>query len=91
MIRAASTFFSGWAGTIMAMSSSSKSTAGYSQKPLAQKLGLANGVNIVLNAPDGYEGALSLAKEVGLVSRLQPDADFIQAFYTRAIELENDF
>lgn len=45
----------------------------------------------MLNAPDGYERSLSLTTEVVLLSHLQPDADFIQAFCSRAAELENDF
>ncbi len=65
--------------------------AGYSKKPLAERLGLADGTNIVLNAPDGYEQQLHSTHEVTLYDRLQPDADFIQAFYDDAKKLENDF
>jgi len=63
----------------------------YSGTPLAKKLGIKYGTNIVIHAPAGYEGLLKLDTSIVLLSRLQPGADFIQAFFTARRRLENDF
>ncbi len=67
------------------------SPAGYSGTPLAQKLGIKPGINIVIHAPAHYEGLLDLDTSITLSTRIKPSADFIQGFYTSRRRLENDF
>lgn len=66
-------------------------SAGYSGKPLAQKLGIGPGTNIVIHAPAGYFELLDLDTSIVLSQRVKPGADFIQAFFTSRRRLENDF
>lgn len=65
--------------------------AGYSGTPLVKKLGLKPGINIVMRAPEGYEQLLDLDNDIVLINRLQPQASFIQAFFTAKRRLDNDF
>lgn len=63
----------------------------YSAAPLAKKLGIKYGTNIVIHAPASYEDLLKLDTQVVLHTRMRPGADFIQAFFTSRRRLENDF
>ena len=65
-------------------------TAGYSKRPLSQKLGIKEGQRIFLiGAPEGYLDALGPLPESARVGRhLRGKKDFIQ-FFTRSLrELE---
>jgi hypothetical protein len=66
-------------------------TAGYSGTPLAKKLGLKPGINIVVHAPGGYEELLELDNSITLGKRLRPGADWVHGFYTSRRRLETDF
>jgi len=67
--------------------------AGYSQKPLAQKLGIKAGSKIVfLNAPKDYAAALGeLPATVRVCKRLSPSLDFIQFFSRSQQDLQKQF
>jgi hypothetical protein len=67
-------------------------SAGYSAKPLAQKLGIRQGDTLAfLNAPDGYESLLGkLPDEATVVRGLNGELDFIQLFATDRASLERE-
>jgi hypothetical protein len=68
--------------------------AGYSGTPLLKKLGIKEGMSVVvLNAPTGYfESVLGpLPEAVVLVDQLVSELDFIHYFCLRADDLERDF
>jgi hypothetical protein len=64
--------------------------AGYSRKPLFEKLGLKPGHKaFVWNAPDSYQAELKpLRSSIDLKSRLKGPLDFIHFFTTSRAELE---
>ena len=51
--------------------------ARYSGKPLAAKLGIKPGINIIIHAPTGYEDLLELNTNIVLNKRLLPGANFV--------------
>jgi len=63
--------------------------AGYSGRPLADKLGIRPGLRLVLlNAPDGFDATLgSLPERVTVSRRLGPGTDLAVVFTTRRAEL----
>ena len=66
--------------------------AGYSGKPLAQKLGIKDGWAIaILNAPQGYERTLKLPGNVRRKASGAGSLDFIQFFTDQKRELEGRF
>jgi len=67
-------------------------SAGYSGKPLAQKLGIREGDALAfLNAPDGYDRLLGeLPAGVTVAQELKGQYDFIQVFATRRTNLERE-
>src|SRR5215212_7260172 len=68
--------------------------AGYSQRPLAAKLGIKAGMKaLLLHAPAGYQDQLALAAgDVQWVTELATGAlDFIQYFTASRAALDNDF
>jgi len=67
--------------------------AGYSGKPLIEKLGLKDGFRArVINAPDQYWGLLGpLPPSVTLVDDGTPNLDFIHSFATRRDDLDAAF
>ncbi len=68
-------------------------SAGYSGKPLAQKLGIKKGdVLAFSNAPDGYDRLLGKLPDGVIVAR-EPEGrlDFIQLFATKRAGLEREF
>lgn len=67
--------------------------AGYSNKPLAQKLGLKPGMRATFqDAPTGYAGLLgSLPDGVEVVEHLDGWFDFVQAFFTQESALVRSF
>jgi hypothetical protein len=66
-------------------------SAGYSGKPLAQKLGIRPGSMVAfLNPPDNYNQLLGILPEgVTVILELKKDTDFIQVFATRRKDLED--
>lgn len=64
--------------------------AGYSGKPLAQKLGIAAGERVVaLHAPSTYAALLEgLPEGVTIANRMTSNASFVHLFVTRRAELE---
>ena len=68
-------------------------SAGYSGKPLVEKLGIKEGQRIaILNSPKGYASVLgSLPRMVRQYTRLSAEFDFIQFFGTDHDELEKRF
>jgi len=66
-------------------------SSGYSGTPLAKKLGLKPGVNIIIHAPADVEGLLDLDKSIVLIKRLTPGANFVWAFFSSSRRLSNDF
>jgi len=68
-------------------------SAGYSRKPLAQKLGIRKGdVLAFLNAPRGYASLLGKLPGGAIVTRgLEEDLDFVQLFATEKANLEKEF
>ncbi|HEU5260150.1 MAG TPA: DUF3052 domain-containing protein, partial [Gemmatimonadales bacterium] len=68
-------------------------TAGYSGRPLVEKLGIKPGATIaILNAPRGYDRMLGrLPKQVTRKTRVAGPLDFIQLFTSRRRELERRF
>ena len=67
--------------------------AGYSGKPLVQKLGIKDGWTIaILNAPRGYSGVLGkLPRDVKRKTAAVGSLDFVQFFTTEKHELERRF
>lgn len=67
--------------------------AGYSKRPLVEKLGIKQGARaVVLNAPDGYAKWLGrLPKNTVLQNELRGPSDFIHLFVRGAEELETRF
>lgn len=67
--------------------------AGYSGKPLVQKLGIKDGWTIaILNAPRGYSGVLGkLPRDVKRKTEAVGPLDFVQFFTTDKHELERRF
>ncbi len=65
-------------------------SAGYSRKPLAQKLGIKDGYSLAfLNAPDGYSSLLGRLPDGATVARgPRRQLDFIQLFATERASLE---
>jgi hypothetical protein len=68
-------------------------TAGYSKRPLSQKLGLKPGLKlIILNPPPGYKATLGpLPEDVIVAEALAGPFDFIHFFTKSRIELEAQF
>ena len=68
-------------------------TAGYSGKPLAQKLGLEEGARVVaLKAPRAYRGLLApIPRGVSFTPRLSRSATFVHWFVRTRAELERGF
>jgi hypothetical protein len=66
--------------------------AGYSRKPLAQKLGIKDGCSLAfLNAPDGYSRLLGRLPDGVTVARgPRGELDFIQLFVTERAILERE-
>lgn len=67
--------------------------AGYSGKPLVQKLGIKPGMRlIILNAPEDYNATLgTLPDVVEVVDTFAGSFDFIQFFTTESARLEAEF
>lgn len=67
--------------------------AGYSGKPLVEKLGIKPGTTIaILSAPTGYDRTLGkLPREVNRVPRATGPLDFIQFFTRERKDLERRF
>src|SRR5437870_13764294 len=66
--------------------------AGYSGKPLVQKLGIKPGTTIaILNAPKGYERTLGKLPSVTRKSNARTAIDFVQFFTREKRELERRF
>jgi hypothetical protein len=67
-------------------------TAGYSGKPLHEKLGIKPTHAIaILNPPDNIDEFLQVPAGAICRQDLAPDLDFILSFYTSAKKLEEDF
>jgi hypothetical protein len=68
-------------------------TAGYSGKPLAQKLGIKGGHKMaVINAPENYEQILgALPENVVTIQSLDGPLDLVHFFTTERRELEDRF
>jgi hypothetical protein len=66
--------------------------AGYSKKPLAEKLGIKEGTRIIIiNPPRDYLSTLEIPGKVALVNQLKGPLDFIQFFTRSRKELEAQF
>ena len=67
--------------------------AGYSKRPLVDKLGIKAGMTALIRyAPDGYEKTLgAIPMGVTWRKRLGGQIDFIQAFFTQAAKMEAEF
>lgn len=67
--------------------------AGYSQRPLVEKLGLKEGYKVLfLNPPAGYEDTLGkLPGNAVRVRKLKGPLDFIHFFTKKKLELEAKF
>ena len=62
--------------------------AGYSGTPLAKKLGLKDGLTVLLtSAPDGYRKQLDAPPSVRFTSKLSNAVDLVQIFATRRAQL----
>ena len=65
--------------------------AGYSKRPLVEKLGIRPGARVAIaGAPDGYEAALGPLPE-GVERSLDPPLDFIHVFAFDRAALERAF
>lgn len=65
---------------------------GYSGTPLAQKLGIKDGMRVaILNGPDGYAQTLRLPPTAKVFARLTDGLDMIQLFTRRRGDLEVAF
>ena len=75
-----------------AKKSPSAATAGYSGKPLWQKLGLKPGMRVRLaHAPEGYFSLCGFdAAQVAVIARKTDTCNFSHVFATRRAELERD-
>jgi hypothetical protein len=64
--------------------------AGYSGRPLPQKLGIKSGLRVVtINAPTHYRRLLGTTREsVTFSDRLKPDSSFVHVFINKRSELE---
>jgi hypothetical protein len=63
--------------------------AGYSGTPLAQKLGIAPGHQVILlGAPEGFDGVLDLPDGVLVRRRAQGRADVVVAFFSERRRLQ---
>jgi hypothetical protein len=71
----------------------SKMSAGYSKKPLVEKLGIKPGFEVAfLNAPSDYAATIgSLPDGVKVSTRLKSQLDFVQIFATDEMVLEKKF
>jgi hypothetical protein len=67
--------------------------AGYSEKTLPAKLGIKEAFSVVLlNQPKNYLETLGKLPDGTTISdKLTPKAEFIQAFYTKQTDFEEDF
>jgi hypothetical protein len=62
--------------------------AGYSGTPLAKKLGLKDGLTVLLiGAPDGYRTLLAAPRSVRFVTRLSADVNLVQIFTAKRAQL----
>ena len=62
--------------------------AGYSGTPLAKKLGLKDGLTVLLtSAPDGYRKQLDAPPSVRFTSKLSNAVDLVQIFATSRAQL----
>lgn len=63
--------------------------AGYSDTPLAKKLGYREGMRVrLVNAPDDYDRLISpLPDNIRFETRMGPGTDLVHLFATRAAEL----
>lgn len=68
-------------------------TAGYSETPLARKLGIKAGIRVVsISAPDDYEQLLAPIPEGAFITnRLERTESFIHLFVTTRAKLEKEF
>ena len=68
-------------------------SAGYSEKPLAQKLGIKQGYALAfLNAPEDYDRLLGkLPDGVTVIRELKDELDFIHLFAMDRASLEREF
>ena len=65
--------------------------AGYSKRPLVEKLGIRPGACVaIVGAPEGYESTLGPLPE-GVVPSLDPPLDFIHLFAVERAVLERGF
>ena len=65
--------------------------AGYSKRPLVEKLGIRPGARVaIVGAPEGYESTLGPLPE-GVVPSLDPPLDFIHLFAVERAVLERGF
>jgi len=66
--------------------------AGYSKKPLAEKLGIKEGFKIIIiNPPRDYFNTLEIPQRVTLASQLKGPLEFIHFFTKSRQELETQF
>src|SRR5262245_20260606 len=66
--------------------------AGYSKKPLAEKLGIKEGFRIIIiNPPRDYLNTLEIPRRAIVTNQLQGPLDFIQFFTKLRNELEVQF
>jgi len=66
--------------------------AGYSKKPLAEKLGIKESSRIIIiNPPGDYLNALEIPRKVSLASHLRGPLEFIHFFTKSRKELEGHF
>ena len=66
--------------------------AGYSGTPLAKKLGIIDGVNVVIrNAPDGYAALLEpVPSGVSFGEKISQKTDVVHVFRSQKAELKKD-
>ncbi len=69
------------------------STAGYSGKPLATKLGIKPGLRVAsIGAPENYAGWIApMVAEAVQSDSLQPQYDILHYFTTSAAQLQQEF
>lgn len=75
------------------MTASPPPSAGYSKRPLADKLGIKAGMRVaILDAPDGYDETLgALPDGVQPLDALASDLDFVHYFVKERAALEAEF
>jgi len=75
------------------MTANLPASAGYSKRPLADKLGIKAGMRIaILNAPDGYAETLgALPDGVQVLDGLEKNLDFVHDFVRARAALEAKF